>query len=109
MANLTFNDLIKQVDEDYDHLTIEFDDKKLVLLNVMRLSDQKREAISKLYKDENEDLTLREFFEEIIRNAARNADVAEEFLTKVNQKSDSLAYLSVVVEQYGEKTQVGEA
>lgn len=112
MSNhFSLDDIRAAAEAKYGSLRIDLDPngKYLELLNPLKLDKGKRAELMALQKNTNdEDATedQEETFSEMIRVAASNRDIAEEFLGMVG---GDLTVLAEVLERYGKLVQVGEA
>jgi hypothetical protein len=104
MSNVfKLDDIRNKAEQEYKAVIIEIgDDEKVELLNVLRLSEEKRGMLHK--EDENE--SQLESFRRMVRAVADTPEGAE---TLIETVGENLAFYVELFRAYNEGTQAGEA
>ncbi|NUV86592.1 hypothetical protein G6W61_10270 [Streptomyces sp. KAI-26] len=107
MASFSLDDIRAAAERKYGSTDITFGDDTVRLLNPLRLSKTRRDALAKL-QDEmgREDVDQAEALADAIRTIAESDKAAEKLLQAVDM---DLAILAEIFGHYGESTQAGEA
>ncbi|WP_372407204.1 phage tail assembly protein [Streptomyces luteireticuli] len=107
MASYTLDDIRAAADARYGSTDIAVGDDVVRLLNPLRLTRAKRDALSALQDRLGaDDADQEELLSEAIRLVAENSEAADQLLNAVGT---DLAVLAEIFERYGAGTQVGEA
>lgn len=105
MPTITLQDIRDAADKKYGPLIIEgVEGGAVTLLNALRLSKEKRAALSAL--DDQDDIDVQDKLEQIIRLAAATEDDANRLLAEFGE---DLGQLAEALGHYTGKTQLGEA
>lgn len=113
---MKFDDLIEKANKEYAHTEVELPDDKgtVVLRNVLQLSDEEREQISKVTKaskdvDADEAEESESLFDQLagaLRIAAADKGLVEVLIDLLDRNN---AYILTLFREYVKSTQVGEA
>jgi hypothetical protein len=109
MASFTLDSIREAAEKKYASTEIELPDGDvLVLQNPLRLSKEKRKALTSMQArlDSDEDVEQEDVLADAIRTAALNQDAAEKLLDEVG---DDLSILAEIFATYSGETQTGEA
>jgi hypothetical protein len=110
MASFTLDDIRAAADAKYASLDIEVDGETVTLVNALRLSKEKRAALTSLQegldKEGEESVEQEQVLADSIRIIAATEDQAERLLSHVG---DDLAVLATIFDKYAKDTQAGEA
>ncbi|MGW8743553.1 phage tail assembly protein [Streptomyces sp. NPDC055794] len=107
MASFSLDDIRAAAERKYGSTDITFGDEKVRLLNPLRLSKTRREALAKLQDQMGkDDVDQADALADAIRTIAESDQAAEKLLTAVDM---DLAILAEIFGHYGESTQAGEA
>ncbi|MFE0104134.1 phage tail assembly protein [Streptomyces sp. NPDC059009] len=107
MASFSLDDIRAAAERKYGSTDITFGEDTVRLLNPLRLSKAKREALAKLQEEMgNDDVDQAEALSDAIRTIAESDKAADKLLAVVG---GDLAILAEIFGHYGESTQAGEA
>ncbi|MER8116273.1 phage tail assembly protein [Streptomyces sp. NPDC094031] len=107
MASYALDDIRAAAERKYGSTDITFGDDTVRLLNPLRLSKTRREALAKLQEEMGrDDVDQADALADAIRTIAESDQAAEKLLTAVDM---DLAILAEIFGHYGESTQAGEA
>lgn len=113
MASFTLDDIRAAAEKKYGDLTIPLPEGDAVLVNVLRLSKDKRKALKEVQtkaeadaEDPETDSDEGDVLRESVRIVTQTKEQADRLLAEVG---DDLTMLAVIFEQYTGDTEMGEA